>query len=242
MTISPEILAEQVMGYVVWASELIPTLQPSQDVTFSIAILPQGPHFYTWLLQAAGYLLLDNHKKKLVIISQQSYDAKNILLDSNEYGPIFGKKWKNNNEELRTLTSTLGAKFSPQEHISLLEQLPFISTITETNKIIHISIGDKLSESKIKKTTHRINKHADTYNVVILTNIELFFPTVSKKTDEQWQLAKIIQKPSSSTPLLTIFQHLLKVQKKKANIVAYVNPSDFGKVHSLTMRYVCAVA
>gem|GEM_PF-4114935 len=44
--ISPEILAEQVMGYVVGASELIPTLKPVSK-PHSIAILPQGPHFYT---------------------------------------------------------------------------------------------------------------------------------------------------------------------------------------------------
>lgn len=44
--ISPEVIAEQVMGYVVGAEELIPTLKPSSQV-YNIAILPQGPHFYT---------------------------------------------------------------------------------------------------------------------------------------------------------------------------------------------------
>lgn len=245
MSLPPEILAEQIMGYVVWASELIPTLQPSQDTPFSIAILPQGPHFYTWLLQAAGYLLLDNQKKKLIIISQQSDNPKDIVLDANSYGPIFGQKWENTTTEKKTLASKLGAKLSLQEHISLAEQmsfqLPFLRTITETNKIIHISIGDKIPDTKTHKLIDWINKNFTEYNVVILANIELSSPTKSKKTDEQWQIAKIIQTTSLSTPLLTIFQKILKVQKKKPEIVAYVNPSDFGKAKSLTTRYVCAV-
>jgi hypothetical protein len=44
--IAPEILAEQVMGYVIGAVELIPTLKPPLK-PYDIAILPQGPHFYT---------------------------------------------------------------------------------------------------------------------------------------------------------------------------------------------------
>ena len=85
MSVSPEIIAEQVMGYVVGASELIPTLKPSKNTSYSVAILPQGPHFYTGLLQAAGYLLLDDKKKKIIVISEQSEDHKNIMIDGNSY-------------------------------------------------------------------------------------------------------------------------------------------------------------
>jgi len=243
--LSPEILAEQVMGYVVWASELIPTLKPSPDKPFSLAILPQGPHFYTWLLQAAGYLLLDNQKKKLVIISQQSHVPKDILLDSTSYGPIFGQTWKSSDAKTKALASTLGAKRSTEEHTSLSQQmhfqLPFLRTITESDEIIHISIGDKITTTQTNKVIQRINKNFNECNIVILTNIELSKPAKSKKSDEQTQLAKIIQKASLSTPLLTIFQKILISQKKKPEIVAYVNPGDFGKTWSLTTRYICAV-
>jgi len=241
--ISPEILAEQVMGYVVWASELIPTLQPSPENPFSVAILPQGPHFYTWLLQAAGYLLLDTYKKKMIIISQQS-DSKDVVLDTNNYGPTLGQIRKNTDTEIQAIAKKLGAKLSSQEH-SLWEQigvqLPFLRIITKTDTIIHVNIGDNIPTTKIHKVVDWINKKFTEYNVVILANIELPKPATSKKTDEQWQLLKIIKTPSSSTPLLTIFQNILRLQKQKPEIVAYVNPSDFGKPKSLTTRYVCAV-
>lgn len=243
--LSPEVLAEQVMGYVVWAAELIPTLKPSPDKPFSLAILPQGPHFYTWLLQAAGYLLLDNQKKKIVIISQQSHATKDILLDNTSYGPIFGQTWKNPTTKTKALASQLGAKISTEKHTSLSEQmnfqLPFLRTITESDEIIHMSIGDNIGIIKTNKVICRINKIFKEYNIVILTNIELSKPAKSKKSDEQTQIAKIIQKASVSTPLLTIFQKILSSQKKKPEIVAYVNPGDFGKTWSLTTRYICAV-
>ncbi|MEI6117887.1 MAG: hypothetical protein WCP92_01170 [bacterium] len=177
--------------------------------------------------------MLDNQKKKLVIISQQSHVPKDILLDNTNYGPIFGKTWGNTITKTKTLVSQLGAKLSTEKHTSLSEQmqfqLPFLRTITESDEIIHISIGDKIETTKINKVTQRINKNFNECNIVILTNIEISTPAKSKKSDEQTQLAKIIQKASLSTPLLTIFQKILISQKKKPEIVAYVNPGDFGK-------------
>jgi len=189
--------------------------------------------------------LLDNQKKKIVIISQQSHETKDILLDSTSYGPIFGQTWETTEAKIKALATQLGAKRSTQEHTSLSEQmqfqLPFLRTITESNEIIHISIGDKIAATQTTKVIQRINKNFNECNIVILTNIELSKPTKSKKSDEQTQLAKIIQTASLSTPLLTIFHKILISQKKKPEIVAYVNPGDFGKTGSLTTRYICAV-
>ncbi len=243
--LSPEILAEQVMGYVVWASELIPTLKPSPDTPYSVAILPQWPHFYTWLLQAAGYLLLDNQKKKLLIISQQSDDSKNILVDSNSYGPVFGQTWKNSITAISNLVRHIGAKLARPEQKSLLEQmrfqLPFLRIITESNELLHISVWEKTSQTSLDKLLIWIKNNIQDYNIILLTNIELSSSTKSKKSDEQKQIAKIIQTTSLTMPLLTIFHKTLDSQKKKPEIVAYVNPGDFGKTASLTTRYICAV-
>ncbi len=245
MSLSPEVVAEQVMWYVVWASELIPTLKPSQKNPYSVAILPQGPHFYTGLLQAAGYLLLDNKKKKFLIISQQSDDTKHILVDTNEYGPTFGQNWKNSTNKITSFTHDIGAQIGQPEQKSLSEQmrfqLPFLRIITEAKELWHISIGEKTPQSTLNKTYARIKKNIQEYNIVFLTNIELDKPATSKKIDEQNKIAKTIQAVSQKTPLITVFQKTLSFHKKKPEIIAYVNPSDFGKPTSLTTRYVCAV-
>ena len=245
MSLSPEVLAEQVMGYVVWASELIPTLKPSSQKTYSVAILPQGPHFYTGLLQAAGYLLLDNRKKKLLIISQQADNPKDILIDTTNYWPVFWKNWKNSTTKITKLAHDIGAKISTSGQKSLSEQihfqLPFLRVITTCDDLIHISIGWNISQKSINTICVWIKKNIQDYNIVIVSNIEIDKPATSKKIDEQNKIAKIIQNTSQKTPLLTLFQKIITIQKGKSEIIAYVNPSDFAKTASLTTRYICAV-
>lgn len=245
MTVSPEIIAEQVMGYVVWASELIPTLTPPSH-PYSIAILPQGPHFYTGLLQAAWYLLLDNKKRKLLIISEQQDDEKNILIDANDYGPIIWQTRKNSTKVLENIAYQLDAKLSRPEQIKIFEnihfQLPFLKVITETNEIINIGIGNQLTQKQLTKLLTWIKKHIDEYNIILLTNIELPLPSKSKKIDDQKQIAKLLTNSEvKRSHILTIFQKIVNFTKQKPEIVAYVNPGDFSKTWSLTTRYICAV-
>lgn len=243
MSLSPEILAEQVIGYVVWASELIPTLQPSSKKSYSIAILPQWPHFYTGLLQAAGYLLLNNKKKKLLILSQQSEFPNDILIDNSTYGPIFGQSWKNSATKIQKISHDIGGKIVNTEQKWIFEQinqqLPFIRVITENKEILSINIG---IQANIQKIYTWIKNNKDEYNIVCITNIEVTKTIKPTKSDEQNKIVKIIQTNSEKTPLLTVFQKLLITQKKKPEIIAYVNPGDFAKHTSLTTRYVCAVA
>jgi len=244
MIISPEVIAEQVMGYVVWASELIPTLTPPKT-PYSVAILPKWPHFYTWLLQATGYLLLDNKKKKMLIISQQSDDKKNIIVDSNTFWPMLWQARKISPSKLSAFARSIGGKLSDKKSEKLQEnvhfQLPFLRVITNTKEIIHVSIGDTVTKIQIKKICTWIHTHVQEYNIVLLTNFELSPSTNLKKSDEHKQIVKSIETSSLATPLLMIFQNILKFQKKKPEIVAYVNPGDFNKNGSLLTRYICAV-
>lgn len=238
MSLSPEIIAEQVMGYVVWAEELISALQPTNQL-YHIALLPQWPHFYTWLLQAAGYLLLNN-KKKIIIISQQSQSPKDIFIDQNSYEPVCGYIPKNVAKSKITIAHILGAKKMPVIPWILEEQLAFLHVITQTTTVIHLAIGDRLSPTKINKLIRWMFEHIQEYNIVLLSNIQLPVKTRSLKMNDQIKIARYIQ-TSSSIPILTIFQKLLALTKKRPKIIAYVSPWDFNKNISLFTRYVCAV-
>lgn len=241
--ITPEVIAEQIMGYAVWATELIPTLTPPSK-PHTVAILPQGPHFYTWLLQAAGYLLLDGKKKKMLVISEQYDEPKDIFVDGNAYGPVFGQSRKHSLTTIAVLAHQIGAKIARPEQVSIAEQisfqLPFLKVITDTQELLHISIGKELSQIPKKKLINRIKNHIHDYNIVLLTNIELAPSSITKKIDEQKQLSALIQKKTDNR-IVEIFQEILKSQKKKPEIVAYVNPGDLGAKSSLRTRYVCAV-
>ncbi|HBB04050.1 TPA: hypothetical protein DCZ39_04100 [Patescibacteria group bacterium] len=102
--------------------------------------------------------------------------------------------------------------------------------ITDIKQMIHIGIGDEAPQIQLKKLLTWINKNIQEYNIIFLTNIELSKPTQSKKSDEERQISKLVQTYSLTAPLLTLFQKVLNVQKKKSEIIAYVNPGDFGKI------------
>lgn len=232
------------MGYVVGAAEMIPTLKSAAKNTYTTAIIPQWPHFYTWLLQAAGYLLVNN-KNKLCIISQQSDDAKAILIDTNRYEPIFWQTRKNKAAVIAKIKTSIGGKYSTdadrQVADNLMLQLPFIRIIQEAKELVHLSIGEKISSLTTKKITTWIQNHAHEYTMVFLANIEISWVSrTSKKNNEENEISKSIQNWSSSSLLIQIFQSLLSKQKKQPEIIAYVKPQN-GEKSSKTTRYICAV-
>lgn len=188
---------------------------------------------------------MDDQKKNLIMISQQAADPENIFVDTNSYGPVFGQTRENSPAMLSDIARHIGAELSGPEKDFLLEQirfqLPFLRVITDTQQFVHISIGSKISQIQMKKLSSWIDNRMQEYNVVFLTNIDLPSSTKSRKSDEEKDIAKIIKTASLSTPLLAIFHKILDLQKKKPEIVAYVNPGDFGKPVSLTTRYICAV-
>jgi len=190
--------------------------------------------------------LLDEQKKKLLIISQQQDDEINILIDNTNYGPVFGQKREYSEKTLASIAKTINAKITTPDQQSLLDeqirfQLPFLRVITDTEEILHISIGEKITSSLLKKCITWIQKNIQNYNIVLLTNIELSPSTTSQKSDEHKQIAKLIETPPTKMILLTLFQKILASQKRHPEVVAYVNPSDFAKKTNMTTRYICAV-
>lgn len=239
ISLSPEILVEQVMGYAIWACELIPTLQANM-YPYHIALLPQWPHFYTGLLQAAGYLLLENTKTEILIISQQLQYPKDIVVATNMYGPISGKKRNNTRENIHTIAKELEAK---EEMISedITFHLACINIITKVKKIVHISIGTGVSAIKINRLAKRIQKHKEQYNTVILTNIPVMSQQNSSQKNEHREILKSLQTPQVSFPCLLLFQKIIKTQDIQPQIIAYVNPKRAHQDQSVEIRYGCVM-
>jgi len=234
------------MGYVVGAAELIPTLKSAAKNTYTTALIPQWPHFYTWLLQAAGYLLLNNKKQKLCIISQQSHEKNRIILDMHKYPQMMGKIRKISSTKAKAIKTSMWAIYSTEEHSqisdNLMLQLPFIRTIQEVKELVHLSLGEKISSLQTKKCIHRITNHREEYNIVFLANMEFsWISRISKKINEEKEIVKSIQSWSSSSLLIQIFQSLLSKQKKQPEMIAYVKPQHREKSSDITTRYICAV-
>ena len=96
----------------------------------------------------------------------------------------------------KTRTS-IGAIYATKEHKefigSLNSQTPFLRVITDTKEIIHVGVGDKISKNQNKKLYTRIKNNIQNYNIVLLTNIEIFPSSKSKKNNEQKQIEQLLQ-------------------------------------------------
>ena len=98
-----EILLEQIVSYTIGASEMIPDITSKAKQDYQLAILPVGPHFYTGILQSAGYLLLPQRKKLLLII-EQDQNNKEIYQLTGKIGPILGQEQTFHEEKMQRKT------------------------------------------------------------------------------------------------------------------------------------------
>ncbi len=247
MYISPEIVLEQVAGYAVGVAQLIPEIQNLADKNYHIAMVPYGPYFYTGILQAAGYLLLDDAKKKMIIISSQDEDAQNILVNGAPLDSFLGFQRENTPPILKQIASKIKGKVIEKPNQTTLDkvqlQLPFIKVISQTETIIHIGIGDKINATKITTFTQWVQKNRSAYNIVFLHNFNLSTDKKNEKINDQKLISDTMKKPTvNGHPLMKIFHQIAKNGNKKPEIVAYSNPQRLWSKANILTRYLCAVA
>lgn len=183
----------------------------------------------------------------MLIISEQYDDIKHMLIDTNAYGPVFGKTRKTPIKVLNSVAHQLKAKLASPEQTSLFEnirfQLPFIRVIMEMDQILHIGIGPQMTQTDRKRLCTWIKKHISEYVVVCLQNITIQDTKNTKKTDEQKKIAKMIIDPKTkASQVIQIFREVSEYIQQKPEIIAYVNPGDFGRTEATDTRYVCTVA
>lgn len=183
----------------------------------------------------------------MLIISEQDDDSKHMLIDTNTYGPVFGKTWKIPIKVLNSIAHQLKAKLARPEQTSLFEnirfQLPFIRVIMEIDQILHIGIGPQTSQTDKERLYTWIKKHISEYVIVCLQNITIQNIKSTKKADEQKKIAKMIIDPKTkASPVIQVFREVSGYIQQKPEIVAYINPGDFGRTEASDIRYICTVA
>lgn len=182
----------------------------------------------------------------MMVISEQYDDIKHMLIDTNTYGPVFGKTWKTPIKVLNSIAHQLNARFARPEQASLSEnirfQLPFIRVIMDMDQIVYIGIGPQTSQTDRKRLCMWIKKHISEYVIVCLQNITIQNDKSTKKVDEQKKIAKIIMDPKTkASQVIQIFREVSECMQQKPEIIAYVNPGDFGRTEVSDTRYVCTV-
>lgn len=234
----PEILLEQIIGYSIGAHEIVPDIEKKADKDYNFAILPYGPHFYTGILQSAGYTLLSEKKNILFIITQDQQENE-ILEISWTFGPIVGKTWKLSTDKQRK------SDFKPQvqDLEIILQHLPFLQIITQTQDISCLAIGNELSPQKKKKLTTYITDRQKDTNIIFLTNVSIHNEEKKAKTTKKSVIKNILlETEKGNNRLLTYFDSIIATHHKEAEIIAYANSSDFWGKKEKGIWYACILA
>ena len=224
----PEILVEQIMGYVVGANDMIPDIAKKIDRAYHLALLPYGPHFYTGILQSAGYLLLNEQKSTLFLMPQQAKKDEIYQLTWTIW-PILGRS-----RTFQTDKKTRNTEFEPgiNDLWILLQHLAFSHTITQTDQISCLAVGDKLSPIKLKKLTTYLTKRLPTTNIVFLSNFT---------TDTKQQKPDLLMlADQTGLGVLQWFQSVTSILDKEPEIIAYT--STGSPKEKKTTGYACILA
>jgi hypothetical protein len=208
-----EILLEQIISYTIGASEMIPDIGKKADKEYQLALLPYGPHFYTGILQSAGYLLLPSKKKTLFVISQEEMPTKIVGVNGN-IGPVLGQKRKIINDKSIwkqeiPLPETAGE--------SIAQHMAFLTTIqTIPSKIQCIGIGEDLSPTQQQRLIIHLTRCLPTTNIIFLQNFTTH-PGSKDISQKTFVAANTAQNTVKS------FYTMSKKLKKTPEIIAYAH-------------------
>lgn len=204
---------------------MIPDISQRAGEDYQIAILPHGPHFYTGILQSAGYLLLPQRKNLLLLI-EQTHKDKEIYQITGTLGPILWHERKLSKE-----TGQRANDFKPsiQELWMILQHLAYIQTITDTKEITCLAVGWNLSPSKQKKLNEYLCMVGSDTNIVFLSNVTVpwqanNFPISRLVKDNNW-------------PTIKTFHIISKKFKRSSEIIAYAHGDKKGN-----KGYACILA
>ncbi len=210
-----EILLEQIVSYAIGASEMIPNIAKKAAKKYELAVLPHGPHFYTGILQSAGYLLLPKKESTLFICHDDESPSKISQIAWTIWPMLWQERILQTDCKRKNICDIHQVPWKFTE--MLLQHISFLSVInTYKTKISCLRIGQKLPVQEQKKLTTFLTKILPTTNIIFLQN----FTTDTKKSSDK---EKTFLPEKISQGVMKCFYTLTQTLKKKSEIIAYAH-------------------
>jgi len=249
----PEIILEATIWYTNQAFQILEERKEDITESYSVGLIPNGPHYYSGILQATSFLLHKYHfkHKNITLIFKHQWDSKKIIFYKNKIGPILGK-YRESSKDIEILSKkyTFLKQEKSNDNIiaNIREQIPFIRILSEIKQINIISIW---KNTVIKDLNTLLNDH------VIKNNYSAFFVGECHNIFSEEQaivadknliintLSKTIPNPKEfkkNFPIWYFFIKYIKQQKHTANAIAYLNSASVWWDTEKTTWFACIVA
>ncbi len=225
-----DIIIQAIASYLVWAMDFIWEYKN----TFSIWLIPDGHHIYTWTLKAAWYRLL-KPAKTLVLIWDWAVNDKICVLDSS-VDFFMWKKWRINKAILSKLIKSNIVDFVQHRFDRIDAELPFLRVISDYDNIVFMEVWDWVSKTKITNLLSDISKNA---NLMFMSDFHRDMPIESCKELDNQILDLNFVKKDKNLFLIEIFLRLSRKLKKNPDLLAYLNTWDVSTDKKITNWFWC---
>lgn len=241
----PEIQVENVMSYTIQAAEVLKESPVTLNKwSYRFMLLPDGPHYYTGILQTMWYLLIDkffSNKKNLIIFTDSS--AKNTIHILDQDISYLGKSWKTQGTD--TWDKRLDKKIIKKLKKRIKEQLTFIRVLNPQHEFSRALIWPNCSVKKLKETIH--NNTFKDHNIIFIwaLNSKIGNTKCMNKDKElisQLLLWEKISDYKKDFPHIYYFGKTTKDRLDNTEILAYLNSSQLGAEKNNCTGYACIIA
>ncbi len=225
-----DIIIQAIASYLLWAMDFIWEYKN----TFSVWLIPDGHHIYTWTLKAAGYRLL-KPAKTLVLIWDWAVNDEICVLD-NSVDFFMWKKWTINKNILWKMIKLDITDFVQHRFDWIDAELPFLRVISDYNNVIFMEIWDEVSKLKVTELLLDISGDA---NLMFMSDFHRDKPMkLCKELDDQILDLNFVKKDKELS-LIEIFLRLAKKVWKKPDLLAYLNTWDVSMDKKITNWFGC---
>ena len=227
-----DIIIQAIASYLLWAMDFIWEYKN----TFSVWLIPDGHHIYTWTLKAAWYRLLKPNKTLILVWDWALTDR--VCVFNHTIWFFMWKYWEKDEKILSKLKKNDIVKLVDHYFDWMSAEEPFFRIISDYDNIVFMEVWDWVSKTKVSNLLLDISKNA---NLMFMSDFHRDKPMdLCKKLDNQILNIDFV-KNNNDLSLVEIFLRLAKKMKKKPNLLAYLNTWDISTDKKITNWFGCMV-
>jgi len=225
------------MSYIVHAWEILQKEHRLPEKPYKYLYIPKWPELYTSALKSAWYLFFDKNLKKITIITEQNEYPKDIISYVNQKKSDFLIWWN----KIKNIVPKYIEKTSIISN-ELFDQILYLRLLTKIKTVSIIGIWKSAIKTKISWIIKNISKEEW---IIVLWNLSQEKNKDNLIKEDEIMIQNILSWTTYKKKdkwIWNIYKDIVNKNKKKSELLVYVNGYDIWIKKTAQIWYVCIVA
>lgn len=225
------------MSYIVHAWEILQKEHRLPEKPYKYLYIPKWPELYTSALKSAWYLFFDKNLKKITIITEQNEYPKDIISYVNQKKSDFLIWWN----KIKNIVPKYIEKTSIISN-ELFDQILYLRLLTKIKTVSIIGIWKSAIKTKISWIIKNISKEEW---IIVLWNLSQEKNKDNLIKEDEIMIQNILSWTTYKKKdkwIWNIYKDIVNKNKKKSELLMYVNGYDIWIKKTAQIWYVCIVA